>query len=99
VLEIMGKSSRASTRKANNRELKSKVFGPVESARTKRLSAKLLEIVQQSKPEAETKMEGVAAEGEGIETPNRVLACMLRLTGWLTSWGISRHRRHRTKWR
>ncbi|RYP72392.1 hypothetical protein DL771_004187 [Monosporascus sp. 5C6A] len=47
----MAKSSRASTRKANNRRLKANVFGPVESARAERLSAKLLELASQPKPE------------------------------------------------
>ncbi|KAI2630939.1 hypothetical protein GGR54DRAFT_177357 [Hypoxylon sp. NC1633] len=46
----MAKSSRASSRKANNQRLKSKVFGPVESARVERLSAKLLELAAQPKP-------------------------------------------------
>ena len=48
----MAKSSRASTRKANNRRLKANVFGPVESARAQRLSARLLELASQPKPEA-----------------------------------------------
>ena len=46
----MAKGARASTHKANNQKLKSKVFGPVESARTERLSAKLLELASQPKP-------------------------------------------------
>jgi len=46
----MAKSSRSSTRKANNQRLKANVFGPVESARAERLSAKLLEIAAQPKP-------------------------------------------------
>jgi hypothetical protein len=46
----MAKSARASTRKANNRRLKSNVFGPVEAARVERLSAKLLELAAQPKP-------------------------------------------------
>ncbi|KAH6671600.1 hypothetical protein F5X68DRAFT_215279 [Plectosphaerella plurivora] len=47
----MAKSSRAGSVKANNRRLKTNVFGPVESARTERLSAKLLELAAQPKPE------------------------------------------------
>ena len=47
----MAKSSRASTRKANNRRLAANVFGPAESARAERLSAKLLEAAKQPKPE------------------------------------------------
>lgn len=47
----MAKSSRASSRKANNQRLKAKVFGPVEAARAERLSAKLMELASQPKPE------------------------------------------------
>ncbi|KAI1661730.1 hypothetical protein F4813DRAFT_171390 [Daldinia decipiens] len=49
----MAKSSRASTRKTNNQRLKAKVFGPVEAARAERLSAKLLELAAQPKPQPE----------------------------------------------
>jgi hypothetical protein len=45
----MAKGARASTKKANHQKLKSRVFGPVESARTERLSAKLLELASQPK--------------------------------------------------
>ncbi|KAM0543563.1 hypothetical protein ACHAPJ_012229 [Fusarium lateritium] len=48
----MAKSSRSSTRKANNRRLVQKVFGPAEAARNERLSAKLLEVAKQPKPES-----------------------------------------------
>ena len=40
----MAKGLRASTRKANRAHLRSGVFAPVEDARTKRLSARLLEL-------------------------------------------------------
>jgi hypothetical protein len=46
----MAKGARASTKKVNNQKLKSRVFGPVETARTERLSAKLLELASQPKP-------------------------------------------------
>ncbi|TKA72270.1 hypothetical protein B0A49_03482 [Cryomyces minteri] len=46
----MAKSSRSSVRKTNNAKLKSRVFGPVEAARTQRLSARLLELASQPKP-------------------------------------------------
>ncbi len=49
----MAKSSRASSRKANNQRLKAKVFGPVETERNARLSAKLLELAAAPKPEPE----------------------------------------------
>ncbi|PHH62422.1 hypothetical protein CDD81_7141 [Ophiocordyceps australis] len=52
-LDKMAKSSRSSTKKANNRRKAATVFGPAELARDKRLSAKLLELAQQPKPEAE----------------------------------------------
>ncbi|EPE07223.1 gpi ethanolamine phosphate transferase [Ophiostoma piceae UAMH 11346] len=53
----MAKSARASSRKANNQKLKRNVFGPVETARTDRLSAKLMELVAQAKPAHEEKKE------------------------------------------
>lgn len=53
----MAKGARASTRKANNAALKSKVFGPVEDARTQRLSAKLLELAQQPKKKDDVDVE------------------------------------------
>ena len=49
----MAKGARASTKKANNARLKSRVFGPVETARNERLSAKLLELASQPKPKKE----------------------------------------------
>ncbi|KAG8628605.1 hypothetical protein KVT40_004478 [Elsinoe batatas] len=45
----MAKSSRSSIRKTNRSRLKSRVFGPVEDARTKRLSEKLVELASQPK--------------------------------------------------
>ncbi|KXH62195.1 hypothetical protein CSAL01_03595 [Colletotrichum salicis] len=55
----MAKSARASVIKKNNQRLKANVFGPVEQARTERLSAKLLELAKAPKPEreADTKMD------------------------------------------
>jgi hypothetical protein len=47
----MAKSSRSSSRKANNQRLAAKVFGPAENARAERLSARLLEVAKQAKPE------------------------------------------------
>jgi len=46
----MAKSARASKIKTNNSKLKSRVFGPIETARTERLSAKLLELASLPKP-------------------------------------------------
>lgn len=54
----MAKSSRASSKKFNNQRLAATVFGPVEAARQERLSAKLLELARQAKPEpAEMKID------------------------------------------
>lgn len=60
----MAKSSRSSTTKANNQRLKAKVFGPVESARQERLSAKLLELASQPKPVPEKEMKDIEEQGE-----------------------------------
>lgn len=49
----MAKGLRASTKKANRSKLRSKVFEPVEDARTERLSAKLLEITLRPRPRAD----------------------------------------------
>ncbi|OMP89093.1 hypothetical protein BK809_0005814 [Diplodia seriata] len=61
----MAKGSRSSVRKTNNQALKRKVFGPVETARTERLSQKLLELAQQpapSKNEMEVEKDGQRAQ-------------------------------------
>src|SRR4051812_11727997 len=47
----MAKGLRASVKKSNRSKLRSAVFGPVEQARAERLHAKLLETVNQPKPE------------------------------------------------
>lgn len=52
----MAKSSRASTLKANNQRLKKNVFGPVEAARNERLSAKLLALAAEPKPQKDIEM-------------------------------------------
>ena len=48
----MAKGARASSRKANRSKLRARVFQPVEDARLERLHQKLLETVQQPKPES-----------------------------------------------
>ena len=65
----MAKSSRASSRKANNQRLKAHVFGPVEAARAERLSAKLLELAAQPKPSVapEAEMKIADEEEEDVE--------------------------------
>jgi hypothetical protein len=63
----MAKSSRASSRKANNQRLKAKVFGPIEAERNERLSAKLLELAAQPKPPAPIKDEEMQTADEQDE--------------------------------
>ncbi|KAL5604693.1 hypothetical protein BROUX41_001956 [Berkeleyomyces rouxiae] len=63
----MARSSRSSAIKNNNSKLKSRVFGPVEDARTQRLSAKLLELAKAAKPVVDVKMDD-AVEDEEPET-------------------------------
>ncbi|KAK0646379.1 hypothetical protein B0T16DRAFT_458302 [Cercophora newfieldiana] len=58
----MAKSSRSSAIKSNNQRLKKNVFGPVETARAERLSAKLLEIAAQPKTQKDVEMEAVSEE-------------------------------------
>ncbi|KAK0629856.1 hypothetical protein B0T17DRAFT_526768 [Bombardia bombarda] len=65
----MAKSSRASSKKVNHQKLKKNVFGPVETARTARLSAKLLEIASQpkaSKPLVDAEMDVVNEDGQDV---------------------------------
>lgn len=52
----MGRSARSSALKNNNQKLKKNVFGPVETLRTARLSARLLEIAAQPKPQKDVEM-------------------------------------------
>jgi hypothetical protein len=59
----MAKSSRSSVIKTNNRRLKKNVFGPIESARAERLSAKLLALAAEAKPVKDVEM------NEGMLTP------------------------------
>lgn len=47
----MAKSARASSKKVNHTKLRARVFGPAEKARAERIHAKLLQTIQQSKPE------------------------------------------------
>ena len=54
----MAKSSRSSRVKKNNQNLKKKLFGPAEIARSERMNAKLLELAQQQKSEQDMEVEG-----------------------------------------
>jgi hypothetical protein len=68
----MAKGARSSIRKSNNKKLKARVFGPVENARTERLSAKLLELASQPK--------AAAAEMEVEQPAGTVSMCMIERT-------------------
>ncbi|KAI1814835.1 hypothetical protein GGS20DRAFT_379685 [Poronia punctata] len=69
----MAKSSRASSRKANNQRLKANVFGPVELARNERLSAKLLELAAAPKPEiADDEVMNIVGDDEDTAKTNAV---------------------------
>ncbi|KAI9810958.1 MAG: hypothetical protein M1827_005689 [Pycnora praestabilis] len=46
----MAKSARSSVKKFNKSKLRSRVFGPIEAARTERLSAKLLDLASKPRP-------------------------------------------------
>ncbi|KAI0406603.1 hypothetical protein F4802DRAFT_595960 [Xylaria palmicola] len=79
----MAKSSRASSRKANNQRLKANIFGPVEVERNARLSAKLLELATAPKPEraddetmniVETDADAAAAEDGNAEKQDAAAA-------------------------
>ena len=73
----MAKSSRASSIKTNNAALKSKVYGPVETARTDRLSAKLMELAAQPKPVRVEEVPEAAEEGMFAHCRNNSLLIRL----------------------
>lgn len=78
----MAKSVRASVSKRNSANLRSKVFGPVDAARTARLSAKLQELASQPKPDAGKSNENEDQMKTGMFTI-RVRKC---LSGCTRSW-------------
>ncbi len=53
----MAKSARASTKKSNRTKLRARVFRPIEDARTQRLSAKLMALASQPRPDRLDAME------------------------------------------
>lgn len=65
----MAKGARASSIKANNTALKTKVFGPIETARTERLSAKLLALAAAPRPSTQKDAGDVSMDVEGKTTP------------------------------
>ncbi|KAL7945737.1 hypothetical protein V8C42DRAFT_321435 [Trichoderma barbatum] len=68
----MAKSSRSSSKKFNNQRKAAAIFGPAEAARQERLSAKLLELAKQAKPEpAEMKID---EDGDNAEKEEQAAA-------------------------
>ena len=65
----MAKSKRSSVIKTNNQRLKKNVFGPVEAARAERLSAKLLALAAEPKPQKDIEMnEGTSTHKDAVHT-------------------------------
>ena len=62
----MAKSARASRVKTNRTNIRKRVFGPVEDARMKRLSAKLMQIATEPKPEQPEGMDVDGSENTGM---------------------------------
>lgn len=71
----MAKSVRASVSKRNSANLRKKVFGPVDAARTERLSAKLQELASQPKPDA----------GKSVENEDQMKTGMSSICGFKNS--------------
>lgn len=67
----MAKGLRSSVKKANRSKLRSRVFGPVEEARAERLHAKLLETIQQPKPEPAKRSDMEIDSTEGLSSTQR----------------------------
>lgn len=72
----MAKGLRASTKKSNKASLRQKVFGPVESARKERLSAKLLELASQ--PQAVASQEEILEEEHQGQSSEVAAAAIVR---------------------
>lgn len=70
----MAKSARASKIKSNNSKLKSRVFGPIETARTERLSAKLLELASQPRPSGDGIYDELMDTDTGMKAMSRKLS-------------------------
>ena len=65
----MAKSARSSNTKRNNRNLRTKVFGPAHDARLERLSAKLQEVASKPRVTEEKAMEVDDTTQEAEEEP------------------------------
>ena len=65
----MAKGLRSSTKKSNRAKLRSRVFGPVEAARTERLSRKLLELAGRAPPKSTEDADMETGEGSSFFCP------------------------------
>lgn len=65
----MAKSARASRVKFNRTNLRKRVNGPAEDARLERLSAKLMQIATEPKPEQSERMD--VDSGKGVKIVSR----------------------------
>ncbi|POS82732.1 hypothetical protein EPUL_003541 [Erysiphe pulchra] len=79
----MAKGARASTRKVKKAKLRGEIFGPQVTARTERLSAKLLAIAAQPKParnikEIEMEIEDNSKQEEEMDIDSEVPNTTLR---------------------
>ncbi|KAF4302700.1 gpi ethanolamine phosphate transferase [Botryosphaeria dothidea] len=83
----MAKGSRSSVRKTNNQALKARVFGPVETARTERLSQKLLELAQQPRPQ-KNEMDVEKDEPENTDAQEKAPADQAEGSSKCFSWSI-----------
>ena len=85
----MAKGLRASNKKTNKSNLRTKVFKPVEDARTERLSAKLLELASAVKPNPalDTRMD---VDGTGVHSTVE--------RGTMLTRGLRQIRRRGRKW-
>ena len=94
----MAKGLRASVKKNNRNKLRARVFGPVEDARTQRLSAKLLELARQPKP-AKSEMEVDSEKGNTVSHYDLTPAYLHPLTMSQNSPTNSSHprRKHSSK--
>lgn len=67
----MAKGLRATSKKNNRVKIRSRVYAPVDEARTERLSQRLLDLASQPKP-TKTEMEVDAEKGEPTPAPPQI---------------------------
>src|ERR1700743_1314732 len=72
------RSKRSSRFKANNTILRNRIFGPVEEARTQRLSQQLQKLASAPRPEKEERMEVDPAKSGSDQTTNEHSDCKLK---------------------